>query len=77
MNPSSVALFANVYFYSKGFLFIFLWFPFAVQKLLHLIRFHLLILIFITLGGGSEKILLNSYLNIEKAINITDLIFQT
>jgi len=30
---------------------------FAVQKLFSLIRFHLLIFVYITLGGGSKKIL--------------------
>ena len=52
INPFLVALFANIFFYSVGFLFISFMVSFAVQKLL--IRSHL----FITLGSGSKKILL-------------------
>ena len=60
INPLSVALFANIFSHSEGCLFILLMVSFAVQKLLSLIRPHLFIIIFIfiTLGGGSKKILL-------------------
>ena len=56
INPLSVASFANIFSHSVGCLFI----SFAVQKLWSLIRSHLFIFlfIFITLGGGSKKILL-------------------
>ena len=64
-SPLSV-LFANIFSHSVGFLFVlcgvffFLMVYFAVQKLLSLIRSHLFsfVFIFITLGGGSKKILL-------------------
>ena len=56
----SVASFANIFSHSEDCPFTLLMVSFAVQKLLSLIRSHLLIFvfIFITLGGGSEKILL-------------------
>ena len=56
----SVASFANVFFHSEGCPFISFMDSFAMQKLLHLIRSHLLmfVFIFITLGGVSKKILL-------------------
>ena len=54
------ALFANIFSHSEGCLFVLFMVSFAVQKLLSLIRSHLLIfdLIYITLGDNSEKILL-------------------
>ena len=60
INPLSVASFANIFSHSEGCLFILFIVSFAVQKLLSLIRSHLFIFvfIFITLGGGSKKILL-------------------
>ena len=60
IHSLSVALFANIFSYSVGCLFILLMVSLAVQKLLSLIRSHLFIFvfIFITLGGGSKKILL-------------------
>ena len=70
INPLSVTLFANIFSHSHfvvsfcsvlGFVFFVLFMvSFAVQKLLRLIRFHLLILVFvfITLGGGSKEIFL-------------------
>ena len=60
INPLSVASFANIFSYSEGCLFILFTVSFAVHKLLNLIRSHLFIFvfIFITLGGGSKKILL-------------------
>ena len=60
INPLSVALFAKIFSDSVGCLFVLFMDSFAVQKLLSLIRSHLLIFvfIFITLGGGSKKILL-------------------
>ena len=60
INPLSVALFANIFSHSEGCHFVLLMVSFAAQKLLSLIRSHLFIFvfIFITLGGGSKKILL-------------------
>ena len=60
INPVSVALFANIFSHSVGVFFILFMISFAMQKLLSLIRSHLFIFvfIFITLGGGSKKILL-------------------
>ena len=52
-NPLSVVSFAIIFSYSEGCLFTLLIVSFAVQKLLHLIRSHLLAFISITLGGGS------------------------
>ena len=57
-NPLSVALFANIFFQSVGCLFILFMVPFALQKVLSLIRSHLFIFISITLGDESKKILL-------------------
>ena len=56
VNPLSLTSFANIFFHSKGCLSVSFMVSFAVQKFL--IRFHLFIFIFITLGGGSKKILL-------------------
>ena len=55
VNSLSVASFAIIYSHSEGCLFTFLIVSFVVQKLLSLIRSHLLIFAFIsiTLGGGS------------------------
>ena len=60
INPLWVALFANICSHSVGCHFILFIFPFAVQKLLSLIRSHLFIfvLISITLGHGSKNMLL-------------------
>ena len=60
INPSSVASFANIFSHSVGCLYILFVVSFAVQKFLSVIRSHLFIFvfIFITLGGGSKKILL-------------------
>ena len=57
INPLSVALFANILHHSVGYLFILLMIPFTMQKLLSLIRSHVLIFvfIFITLGGRSKN----------------------
>ena len=57
INPLLVASFANIFSHSVGCLFILFMVPFTVKKLLSLIRYHL-VFIFITLGGGSKKILL-------------------
>ena len=56
----SVASFANIFSHSEGCLFVLFTVYFAVQKLLSFIRSHLFIfvLIFVTLGSGSKKILL-------------------
>ena len=60
INPLSVALFANIVSHSVSCVFILFMVSFAVQNLLSLIRSHLFIFvfIFITLGGGSKKLLL-------------------
>ena len=60
INPLSVILFANIFSHSVGCLFVLFLVSFAVQKLLSLIRSNWFIFafIFITLGGGSRKILL-------------------
>ena len=54
INPLSVVSFAIIFSYSEGCLFTLLIVSFAVQKLLSLIRCHLLTFVFIsiTLGGG-------------------------
>ena len=59
-NLLSVASFENTFFHSEGCCFISFMDSFAMQKLLHLIRSHLFIFlfIFITLRGVSKKILL-------------------
>ena len=60
INPLSVASFAVIFSQSEGCLFTLLIVSFVVQKLLRLIRSHLFIFAFIsiTLGGGSQRILL-------------------
>ena len=60
INLLSVTSFASIFPQSEGCLFIFSMASFAAQKLLSLIRSHLFIFvfIFINLGGGSKKILL-------------------
>ena len=56
----SVASFAKTSSHSVGCLCVLFRVSFTVQKLLSLIKFHLFIFVFIviTLGGGSEKMLL-------------------
>ena len=60
INSLLVALFANIFSHSEGCLFVLFMVSFAVQKILSLIKSHLFIFVFtfITLGGGSKKILL-------------------
>ena len=60
INPLLVVSFVIIFSHSEGCLFTLLIVSFAVQKLLSLIRSHLFtfVFIFITLGGGSERILL-------------------
>ena len=60
INSLSVASFAIISSHSEGCLFTLLTVSFVVQKILSLIRSHLLIFSFIsiTLGGGSQRILL-------------------
>ena len=55
INPLSVVSFAIIFSYSEGCLFTLFVIPFAVQKLLSLIRSHsfALVCISVTLGGGS------------------------
>ena len=59
INSLSITSFANTFSHSVGCLFVLLMISFTVQSL-SLIRSHLFIFvfIFITLGGGSKKILL-------------------
>ena len=59
INLLSVALFESIFSHSEACLFILFMVSSAVQKLLSLIRTHLLIFIFTTiiLGGGSKEIL--------------------
>ena len=49
INPLSVVSFAIIFSHSDGCLFTLFIVSFAVQKLLHLIRFHLFIFVFISL----------------------------
>ena len=60
VNPLSIALFANIFSHSEGYLFVLSMVSFSVQKLLSLIRSHFFIFVFISiaLGGVSKKILL-------------------
>ena len=60
MNPLSVDSSAKIFSPSVGCLFVLVRVSFAVQKLFRLIKSHLFIFAFvvITLGSGSEKILL-------------------
>ena len=58
INSLSVASFAIICSHSEGCLFILFMVSLAVQKQLSLIRSHLLIFIFIILGEGVGKILL-------------------
>ena len=51
----SVTAFANIFSQSVGCLFVLFMVSFAVQKLVNLIRFHLFIFVFISLGDGPEK----------------------
>jgi len=55
INPLSIVSFAIIFSHSEGCLFTLFKVSFAVQKLLSLIRSHLLIFVFIsiTLGDGS------------------------
>ena len=56
INPLSVALFENIFTHSEGYLFILFMVSFVQQKLLSLIRSHLFVFIFISLGSGSKVI---------------------
>ena len=60
IKPLLVTLFANIFSHYVDGLLILLMVSFATQKLLSLIRSYLsiFVFIFITLGGGSKKILL-------------------
>ena len=58
INSLSVVSFAIIFSHSEGCLFTLLIVSFVVQKLLSLIRSHLFIFISVTLGGGSQRILL-------------------
>ena len=55
IKPLSVISLANIFCHSVSCLLVLSVISYAVQKLLHLIRFHLFIFAFIsnTLGGGS------------------------
>ena len=58
VNALLVAYFVNIFSLSVDSLFVSFMVSFAMQKLLHLIRFHLFVFvfIFITLGGRLKKI---------------------
>ena len=58
--PCQLLHLANIFSHSVGCLFVLWRVSFAVQKLLSLVRSHFLIFVFIviTLGGGSERMLL-------------------
>ena len=60
INPLSIDSFAKIFSHSEGCIFVLFVVSFAVQKLLSFIRSYLFIFVFIfmTLGGGSKKILL-------------------
>ena len=82
INALSIASFANIFSHSEGCLLILVMVSFAVQKIIHLIRSHLFIFIFITLRGGSKKILLwfmSEYFPYfsSKSITVFDLIFRS
>ena len=47
INPLSLASFANIFFHSKGCLFVLFMVSFAVQKLLSLIRSHFCLFLFL------------------------------
>ena len=63
INPVLVISFANIFSHSVGYLFILLMVSFAVQKLLNLIRSHLLIFAFLSfaLGDRSKKNIVTIY----------------
>ena len=52
IRPLSVASFANMFSQSVGCLFVLFMVSFAVQKLVSLIRSHLLIFVFISIALG-------------------------
>ena len=58
INPLSVKSFSNIFSHSVGCLFVSLMISFAVQKLLHLVRFHLFSFYFYFLEEIYPKILL-------------------
>ena len=58
INPLWVASFANISSHSGVCVFVLFIVSFVVRKLLSLIGSHLIIFIFIILGGGSKMILL-------------------
>ena len=55
INPLLVITFASIFSYSVGCLFILSMVPFAMQKLLSLIRFHLFICAFLSLSLGDRS----------------------
>ena len=55
INPLSVASFAIIFSYFEGCLFTLLIVPFAVQKLLSLIRSHLFTFVFISITLGVKS----------------------
>ena len=60
INPLLVASFARIFSHSEGCIFVLFMVSIAAQQLLSLIRSHLFIFlfIFITLGGGAQKVVL-------------------
>ena len=55
IKPLSVASFTNIFSHSVAYLFIWLMFSFALQKLISLIRSHLFIFVFISITSGDES----------------------
>ena len=55
INLLSVTSFANIFYHSVGCLFVLLMVPFAVQKLLSLIRSHLFIFAFVSFALGDRS----------------------
>ena len=65
ISPLSVTLFANIFSHSVSRLSVSFIVSYAMQKLLSLLRSYMLnfVFIFITLGGGSKKIIAVIYVN--------------
>ena len=59
INPLLVVALANICSHSEAYIFTLFTVSFVVQKLLSIIRSHLFLFIFITLGGGLKNILLS------------------
>ena len=73
INPLLFTPFANVFSHSVDCLFILFMVPFAVQKVLGLIRSHLFFFTPITLADGSKKIIVVIYVRVfcQDVVHIT------